>query len=70
MTANRWDSHSPAGTNLVQANRNPTPLQPKGRICTEDGCGTQLSVYNKGDVCGMHENPRKAHPARWLLPGT
>ena len=26
-----------------------------GRICAEDGCGTLLSIYNKGKFCFQHE---------------
>jgi hypothetical protein len=26
-----------------------------GRPCAEDGCGTVLSIYNKGRFCYQHE---------------
>jgi len=26
-----------------------------GRQCAEDGCGTVLSIYNKGRFCYQHE---------------
>jgi hypothetical protein len=26
-----------------------------GRRCAEDGCGTVLSIYNKGRFCYQHE---------------
>lgn len=26
-----------------------------GRVCTHDGCGTLLSVYNKRSKCSVHE---------------
>ena len=26
-----------------------------GRLCAEDGCGTVLSIYNKGKFCYRHE---------------
>jgi hypothetical protein len=27
----------------------------KGRVCEHPGCGTQLSIYNGGDYCYLHE---------------
>ena len=26
-----------------------------GRVCREDGCGTVLSIYNRGKYCYQHE---------------
>jgi hypothetical protein len=28
---------------------------PNGRVCTEEGCTTRLSIYNDGDFCARHE---------------
>jgi hypothetical protein len=30
-----------------------------GRVCSEPGCETKLSIYNDGDFCYLHE--REAH---------
>lgn len=46
---------SMSGT-LLAAPRNPSvKLYPKGRVCSEKGCKTVLSVYNKKDECSRHE---------------
>jgi hypothetical protein len=34
-----------------------------GRVCASDGCGTQLSIYNRSPFCWVHE-PIKFHLAR------
>lgn len=26
-----------------------------GRVCSEEGCATRLSIYNDGDFCARHE---------------
>lgn len=28
--------------------------QARGRICSEDGCETRLSIYNKTELCSIH----------------
>jgi hypothetical protein len=42
----------------------------RGRLCTEPGCGTRLSIYNDGYYCSQHQakappktRGRKAVPA-------
>lgn len=27
----------------------------RGRVCMEPRCGTQLSIYNPGDYCSLHQ---------------
>lgn len=29
---------------------------PSGRVCSEEGCNTILSVYNPEEFCSLHEN--------------
>jgi hypothetical protein len=33
----------------------PSRVFGKGRRCREPGCGTQLSIYNSGKYCYLHE---------------
>ncbi|MHB8438272.1 MAG: hypothetical protein ACYDD4_03820 [Acidimicrobiales bacterium] len=33
----------------------PTRTFERGRVCEEDGCETQLSIYNDGRFCFQHE---------------
>jgi hypothetical protein len=44
---------------LPRANR----LWTAGRTCTDEGCSTKLSIYNKSQFCWVHE-PVKFHLAR------
>jgi hypothetical protein len=32
-----------------------------GRVCTEPGCSTILSTYNKSMVCALHSVPEYRH---------
>ena len=41
----------------------PSRTWTRGRVCTADGCPTQLSIYNKSPFCWVHE-PVKFHLAR------
>lgn len=66
MPANRFSKHPTQGTNMVQANRGPNKQQAKGRTCAVDDCKTTLSVYNPKDVCGLHEDFERLHPAHWM----
>lgn len=34
---------------------------PKGRVCTEHGCITRLSVYNHGPYCYCHAAKHEIH---------
>jgi hypothetical protein len=31
------------------------PRFASGRVCSEEGCATRLSIYNDGDFCARHE---------------
>jgi hypothetical protein len=33
--------------------------QPRGRICSTEGCDTVLSRYNRTDQCGLHAHQTK-----------
>jgi hypothetical protein len=41
----------------------PNRLWSSGRVCSEEGCVTRLSIYNKTTLCWQHE-PVKYHLAR------
>jgi hypothetical protein len=30
----------------------------RGRVCAREGCGTQLSVYNRSLLCWLHEDAK------------
>lgn len=36
----------------------PSRTFPEGRVCSESGCETKLSIYNDGDFCYVHEPER------------
>lgn len=44
-----------AGQSLTAGGRPPRSFR-RGRICSEPGCGTRLSIYNPGNCCGLHES--------------
>jgi hypothetical protein len=46
------------GSPVIRLPRRPRQLV-AGRICTEPGCDTILSVYNKQQYCYVHRVPRK-----------
>lgn len=33
----------------------PSRTFPRGRVCSAEGCGTRLSIYNEGHHCYQHE---------------
>jgi hypothetical protein len=33
-------------------------MYPGGRVCSHEGCGTKLSMYNKSPLCWQHEPVR------------
>jgi hypothetical protein len=33
----------------------PSRTFPKGRVCSEPGCKTKLSIYNESEYCYLHE---------------
>jgi len=37
---------------------------PPGRFCLEEGCDTQLSIYNKSNYCSIHEAEAPRHPPK------
>jgi hypothetical protein len=39
----------------IAGNERPSRSFGKGRVCNEAGCGTRLSIYNKGKYCYQHE---------------
>jgi hypothetical protein len=41
------------GERFTSIERN-LPRSAGGRVCGEDGCPTQLSVYNEQDFCSLH----------------
>jgi len=41
----------------------PSRTWTRGRVCTAEGCTTQLSIYNRSPLCWVHE-PVKFHLAR------
>lgn len=41
----------------------PNRVWTAGRVCVEEGCSTQLSIYNRSELCWLHE-PIKYHLAR------
>ena len=43
------------GHPLGTGNDRPSKAFRKGRVCSEDGCGTRLSLYNPGKFCALHE---------------
>lgn len=38
----------------LQASPRPSRLYPEGRTCSQPGCETRLSVYNRRDKCWAH----------------
>lgn len=38
----------------LQALPRPSRLYPKGRVCSQAGCETRLSQYNRRDKCWAH----------------
>ena len=45
---------SSGGLPIIGGDR-PARAFKKGRTCNEAGCGTQLSIYNDGKYCFLHE---------------
>jgi hypothetical protein len=43
------------GTPITGGSDRPSRTFGKGRVCRESGCGTRLSMYNKGKFCYQHE---------------
>jgi hypothetical protein len=41
----------------------PNRVWTTGRTCAAEGCATKLSIYNKAQLCWIHE-PLKFHLAR------
>ncbi|MHB1503500.1 MAG: hypothetical protein ACYCTL_08015 [Acidimicrobiales bacterium] len=33
----------------------PSRTFPQGRVCSEPGCKTKLSIYNESEYCYLHE---------------
>jgi hypothetical protein len=50
------DLYSTTRTGFVAAENRPRTYGP-GRVCSEEGCGTILSVYNGGTVCAAQSGP-------------
>jgi hypothetical protein len=61
-----YGSRSIEGTSLVQPNTEKLKTNPKGRVCAHEDCETKLSIYNNKDVCGVHEDYERVHPATWF----
>jgi len=40
---------------LARPLRRPSPTYPPGRVCVAEGCRTWLSIYNKWELCWLHE---------------
>ena len=36
----------------------PTETYSAGRVCSDPGCSTRLSIYNRSDTCWQHEPVR------------
>ena len=49
---------------VVQA---PPKRYPAGRVCAEDECSTQLSIYNRAAFCWQHDGGRVARMGRRAL---
>jgi len=43
------------GGQIVGGDSHRVRVFPGGRVCAHDGCSTRLSVYNRGDVCALHD---------------
>jgi hypothetical protein len=43
------------GATPINGNDRPSRAFKKGRTCREAGCETQLSIYNNGRFCYLHE---------------
>ena len=39
----------------IDGNDRPSKAFKKGRVCSEAGCKTVLSMYNSGSYCYLHE---------------
>jgi hypothetical protein len=44
------------GTTLATHGR-PARTFRHGRVCSEPGCETKLSIYNDDDLCSLHVSP-------------
>jgi hypothetical protein len=43
------------GGRPISGHDRPSRAFKPGRVCQEPGCGTRLSIYNKGKFCYQHE---------------
>ena len=43
---------------VASVNARPSRTYESGRFCSEPGCSTRLSIYNRAARCGVHEEPR------------
>jgi hypothetical protein len=43
------------GASPLSRSGRPSKAYRVGRVCREAGCGTRLSIYNKGSYCYQHE---------------
>jgi len=43
------------GGQLLGAQRRPGPTFARGRVCSEAGCKTVLSIYNSNSRCAIHD---------------
>jgi hypothetical protein len=48
------DDGAVRGSPISGANR-PSRAFRKGRVCSDPGCETRLSMYNEGKYCYLHE---------------
>src|SRR3954465_3354714 len=51
------------GGRPISGHDRPSRAFKANRVCQEPGCGTRLSIYNKGKFCYQHE-PHSAPPPR------
>ena len=43
------------GASAFAGTGRPSRTFPRGRVCSEDGCDTRLSIYNEGRYCSRHQ---------------
>lgn len=46
------------GGTLFAGRGRPARTFPSGRVCSEQGCTTALSIYNDGEHCYLHETEK------------
>ena len=47
---------APIEGRLISVGGPPVIQHPRGRVCDDPDCSTQLSVYNPGTRCAIHED--------------